>query len=159
MDRPGNLVQWNISKILTACCQITYAIPWLPCEQLPYPHERPWNSQMWRRDKSDLPLSVLSYKYSLLRYSFSTLSFYSPKSTFFGGGITRGLQELQQRPFFTNPQVFVFFPARRWPSTSLFLRSAFHPFSCTFTVLLFVRNLSYWIFLFLFVLLFTLKNF
>ena len=23
MDRPGDLVQWNISKIMTACCQIT----------------------------------------------------------------------------------------------------------------------------------------
>ena len=66
----------------------------------------PLISRMRRRDKSDLPLSILSYKYSIPRYSFSTLSFYSPKIHFYGGSITRGLQELQQRPFFTNPQVF-----------------------------------------------------
>ena len=36
---------------------------------------------MRQRDKSDLPLPVLSYKYFLLRYSFSILSFYSLKST------------------------------------------------------------------------------
>ena len=36
---------------------------------------------MRRRDKSNLPLPVLSYKYFLLRYSFSILSFYSLKST------------------------------------------------------------------------------
>ena len=66
---------------MTACCQITCAIPWLPCEQLPYPPEHPRISRMWRRDKSDLPLPVFSYKYFLLWYSFSILSFYSPKST------------------------------------------------------------------------------
>jgi len=36
---------------------------------------------MQRRDKSDLPLSFLPYKYLLLWYSSSTLSFYSLKST------------------------------------------------------------------------------
>ena len=36
---------------------------------------------MRQRDKSDLPLPILSYKYFLLEYSFPTLSFYSPKLT------------------------------------------------------------------------------
>jgi len=67
---------------MTVCCQITCAISWLPCEQLPYPPEHPLISRMRQRDKSDLPLPDLSYKYFLLRYSFSILSFYSPKSTF-----------------------------------------------------------------------------
>jgi len=50
---------------MTACCQITCAIPWLPCEQLPYPPEHPRISRIRRRDKSDLPLPSLSYKYFL----------------------------------------------------------------------------------------------
>ena len=67
---------------MTTCCQITCAIPGLPCEQLPYPPEYPRISQMRRRDKSDLPLPSLSYKYFLLQYSSSILSFYSLKPTF-----------------------------------------------------------------------------
>ena len=110
MDRPGDLAQWNISKITTACCQITCAIPWFSCEQLPYPPEHPRISRMWQRDKSNLPLPVLSYKYFLLGYSFSTLSFLSQKSTFLGGGITQRLRGLQQRPFFTNSQIFDLLP-------------------------------------------------
>ena len=94
---------------MTACCQNTCAIPRLPCEQLPYPLEYPRISRMRQRDKSDLPLPDLSYKYFLLRYSFIS-SFYSPKIYFPGSGATRGLQELQQRPFFTNPQVFDLLP-------------------------------------------------
>ena len=66
---------------MTACYQITYTIPGLSCEQLPYPAEHPQISRIRQRDKSDLPLPVLSYKYFLLQYSFSILSFYSPKST------------------------------------------------------------------------------
>jgi len=82
MDRPGDFAHWNISKTMTACCQITCVIPWLSCEQLPYPSEHPRISRMRQRDKSDLPLPVLSYKYFLLGYSFSILSFFSPKLTF-----------------------------------------------------------------------------
>ena len=67
---------------MTACCQITCAIPWLSCEQLPYPPEHPQISRMRQRDKSDLPLPFLSYKYFLLRYSSPILSFYSLKPTF-----------------------------------------------------------------------------
>jgi len=33
-------------KVMTASCQITCAIPWLPCEQLPYPPEYPRVSRM-----------------------------------------------------------------------------------------------------------------
>jgi len=67
---------------MTAYCQITCAIPWLPCEQLSYPPEHPRISRMRQRDKSDLPLPFLSYKYFLLWYSSSILSFYNLKPTF-----------------------------------------------------------------------------
>ena len=67
---------------MTACRQITCAIPWLPCEQLSYPPEHPRISWIRRRDKSDLPLPSLYYKYFLLQYSSSILSFYSLKPTF-----------------------------------------------------------------------------
>ena len=67
---------------MTTCCQITCAIPWLPCEQLPYLPEYSRISQIWRRDKSHLHLPFLTYKYFLLRYSSSTLSFYNLKPTF-----------------------------------------------------------------------------
>ena len=72
---------------MTAHCQITYAIPWLPCEQLPYPPEHPRISRMRRRDKLDLPLPSLSYKYFLLRYSSFILPFYSLKPTFFAAAL------------------------------------------------------------------------
>jgi len=158
MDRLGDLVQWNISKIMISCCQITCAIPWLPCEQLPYPPEYPRISWMRQRDKSDLPLPVLSYKYFLLRYSFFISAFYSPKSTFLTTALPEDSKNFNKGLSSPNPTSSIFFPARRWPSTSLFLRSAYHPFSYTFTVLLFIRNSFYWILLFLFVLLFILKK-
>jgi len=115
---------------------------------------------MRQRDKSDLPLLVLSYKYFLLEYSFSTLSFLSQKSTFLGGGITQRLKELQQRPFFTNPQIFDLLPCEEMainfvvPVVSL-LPFLLH-FYCTpvhSQSVLAPRAL------FLFVLLFTPKNF
>ena len=53
-------------QIMTASCQITCAIPWLPCEQLPYLPECPRISRIRRRDKTNLPLPVLSHKYFLL---------------------------------------------------------------------------------------------
>ena len=137
MDRPGHLVQWNIFKIMTACCQITCAIPWLPCEQLPYPPEYPRISRMRQRDKSDLPLPNLSYKYFLLRYSFFISSFYSPKSTFLAAALPEDSMNFKGLSSPT-PKSSIFFPTRRWPSTSLFPRSAYHPFSCTFAVLLFI---------------------
>ena len=77
---------------MTAHCQITCAILWLSCEQLPYLSEHPQISRMRQRDKLDLPLSVLSYKYFLLRYSFSILSFHSLKSTF----LTAALPEISK---------------------------------------------------------------
>jgi len=58
---------------MTACCQITYRIPWLPCEQLPYPPEHPRISWIRQRDKLEMPLLTLSYKYFFSWYSFSTL--------------------------------------------------------------------------------------
>jgi len=144
MDRPGDIAQWNISKITTTCCQITCAIPWLLCEQLPYPSEHPRISRMRQRDKSDLPLPVLSYKYFLLRYSFSILSFYSPKPTFTAAAPPEVFKISNKGLSPPTPKSLIFFPVRRWPSTLLFLRSVYHPVSCTFTIPLFIRNSSYW---------------
>ena len=158
MDRPGDLAQWNISKIMTACCQITCAIPWLPCEQLPYPPKHSRISRMRQRDKSDLPLPVLSYKHFLLGYSFSISSFCNPKSTFTAAAPPEDSKNFNESLLHQYPKSSIFSLVRKWPSTSPCLRSVHYLFSCTFTALLFIRNLSYWIPLFLFVLLFTFKN-
>jgi len=123
MDRPGDLVQWNISKIMTACCQIIYAIPWLSCEQLPYPPEYPRILRMRQRDKSDLPLPVLSYKYFLLRYSFSILSFYNPKSTFTMAAPPEDSKNFKEGLLHQSPKSSILSLARKWPSTSSCLRS------------------------------------
>ena len=161
MERPGDLVQWNISKIMTACCQITCAIHRLPCEQLPYPPEHPRILQMRQRDKSDLPLPVLPDKYFLLQYSFSILSSCSPKSTSSTTAILEDSKNsnkdlLQQLSKLSISPSF----KKEWPSTSSSSRSVHHPFSFrTFAVLLFICDSFYWIPLFLFVLPFILKNF
>ena len=128
MDRPGDPTQWNIFKIVTACCQITCAIPWLPCKQLPYPPEHPRISRMRQRNKSDLPLPTLSYKYFLLGYSFSILSFYSPKSTFTAAAPPEDSKNFNEGPLHQSPKSSIFFLARTWPSTSPCLRSL-HYFS------------------------------
>ena len=150
MDRLGDLVQWNISKIITACCQITCAIPWLPCEQLPYPPEYSQISRMRQRDKSDLPLPVLSYKHFLLWYSFSILSFYSKKSTSTAAAPPEDSKNFHEGLLHQSPKPLILLLVRKWPSTSSCLRSVHYPFSCTFIVLLFIRNSSYWTLLFLF---------
>ena len=67
---------------MTACCQITYTIPWLPCEQLPYPTANPRISRRRKIDKSEMPLLTLSYKYFHLQHSSSTSSFYILKPIF-----------------------------------------------------------------------------
>ena len=59
---------------MTACCQIICTIPWLPCEQLPYPPKHLWISQIRQRDKSKLPLLTSPYKYYLPWYSSFILS-------------------------------------------------------------------------------------
>ena len=131
---------------MTAYYQITCAIPWLSCEQLPYLSEHPRISRMRQRDKWDLPLPVLSYKYFLLEYS-STLSFYSPKLTFPAVAPPKASKISNESLSPPNPKFSIVFFARRWPSTSLFLRSVHHPASFTFTMPLFIRNSSYWTFL------------
>ena len=120
---------------MTACNQITCAIPWLPCEQLPYPPEHPRILRMRQRDKSDLPLPILSYKYFLLWYSFSILSFYSPNSTFLAAALPENSKNLSLLHQFSKSSTF--FLAKKCRSTSSFLRSVYHPSSfCTFAVLL-----------------------
>ena len=96
-------------QITTASCQITCTIPWLSCEQLPYPPEYPRISRIRRRDKSNLPLPILSYKYFLLGYSFSIASFYSPNSAFLAAALFESFKNsnknfLQQLPsFWSSP--------------------------------------------------------
>ena len=64
---------------MITCCQITYTIPWLSCEQLPYPSKQPRISRIWQRDKSKIPLLISTYKYLLPHHSFSTLPSSIPK--------------------------------------------------------------------------------
>jgi len=65
---------------------------------------------MRQRDKSDLPLPDLSYKYFLLWYSFSILSFYSPKSTFLAAAPPKNSKIFSKRPSSPIPQVFDLLP-------------------------------------------------
>ena len=131
---------------MTACCQITCAIPWLSCEQLPYPPEHPRISRMWQRDKSDLPLPVLSYKYFLLRYTFSILSFYSPKSTSLVAALPENSKNSSKGLLHQSSKSSILFLEKKWPSTSSFLRSVYHPSPfCTFAVLLFICDSFYWV--------------
>ena len=74
-------------KIMTACCQITCTIPWLPYEQLPYPPEHPRVLWIRQRDKSEMPLLTLSYKYFLPQHSFFTLSSCILQTHLSGGSI------------------------------------------------------------------------
>jgi len=88
---------------------------------------------MRRRNKSNLPLPVLSYKYFLLGYSFSIASFYSPNSAFLATATIREFQELQQELPPTTPKSSIFFPTGQWPSTLSSLRLAYPPsflYSC-----------------------------
>jgi hypothetical protein len=88
MDRPGDLVQWNIFKIMTACCQIILQ------PKIYFPSSGDlvqWNI---------LPSPVLLLHLIILQ----------PKIYFPGGGTTRGFQELQQRPSSPIPQVFDLLP-------------------------------------------------
>ena len=82
---------------------------------------------MRRRDKSDLPLPVLSYKYFLLWYSFSILSFYSPKSTFTAAAPSEVSKNFNEGFLHQSPKSSTFFLVRKWPSTSSCLRSVHHP--------------------------------
>jgi len=47
---------------------------------------------MQQRDKSDLPLPILSYKYLLLWYSSSIMSFYSLKSTLLAAALFKNFK-------------------------------------------------------------------
>ena len=159
MDRPGDLAQWNISKIMTVCCQITCAIPWLPCEQLPYSPEYPRISRMRQEISQICPCP------------------FCPINTYFSGTPSPSCHSTAQNPLsrrrhhprfprtstkasFTNP------PSLR-PSSlrenGHQLHRAWGQFTTllfrTSTVLLFIRDFFHSILLFLFVLLFILKNF
>jgi len=82
---------------------------------------------MRQRDKSDLPLPVLSYKYFLLWYSFSILSFYRPKSTFTAAAPLEDSKNFNEGLLHQSPNSSILFLARKWPSTSSCLRSVHYP--------------------------------
>ena len=109
---------------MTACRQITCTFPWLPCDQLPYPPEHLRISRIRQRDKTDLPLLTLPYKYFLPWHSSSTLSFYILQTHLSGGGIVGELnnsnKDLPQH--FFKSSIFSFFK-RTWLSTSSSARS------------------------------------
>ena len=148
MDRPRDPAQWNISKIMTAWCQITCTIPWLPRKQLPYLPEHPRILRMRQRDKSNLPLPVLSYKYFLLGYSFSILSFYSPKSTFAVAASPEDSKNFNEGLLHQSLKSSIFLSQENGHQ----LHRAWGQFTTllvyTFTVLLFIRDSFYWILLF-----------
>jgi len=80
------------------------------------------------RDMSDLPLPVLSYKYFLLRNSFSILSFYSLKSTFLATALPKNSKNSSKGfPDQYSKSSISLFLGKKWPSTSSFLRSTYHP--------------------------------
>jgi len=139
-------------QIMTASYQITCAIPWLPCEQLPYPRI----SLIRRRDKSNLPLPILSYKYFLLGYSFSIASFYSPNSTFLAAVLFENFKN-PNRNFLQQPPSF-WSSSSRENGHSPCLRSVHYPsFSHLYCISIHLQSvLSN---LFLLVLLFIPKNF
>ena len=141
---------------MTASCQIACTIPWLPWEQLPYPPKYPQISRIRRRDKSNLPLPVLSYKYFLLGYSFSIASFYSPNSAFLAVALFESSKNSNKNSL-QQLQVFDLLPYEEMAINFIVPEVSVLPFFYTFTVPLFIRNLSYRI-LFLFVLLFIPKN-
>ena len=118
---------------MTACCQITCAIPWLPCEQLPYPPKHPRISRIRRRDNSDLPLS---YKYFLLRYSSSILSFYILNPTSLAAALFENFKNSGKDLLYNLPSLRSFPPLRKkWPSTLSSLRSTQHPLSSFYHIL------------------------
>ena len=82
---------------------------------------------MRQRDKSDLPLPVFSYKYFLLGYSFSILSFYSPKSTFTAAAPSEDSKNFNEGLLHQSPKSSIFFLVRTWPSTLPCLRSVHYP--------------------------------
>jgi hypothetical protein len=99
---------------------------------------------MRQRDKSDLPLPILSYKYFLLQYSFTILSFYSSKYTFLAAALPENSKNFSKSLLHQSPKSSILFLVKKWPSTSSFLRSAYHPSSlCTFVVLLFICDSFY----------------
>ena len=145
---------------MTAYHQITCTIPWLPCEQLPYPPEHPRISRIRRRDKSDLPQPSLSYKYFLLWYSSSILSFYRLKPTFLAAALFENFKNSARIPS-NNPPSLRFFPplGKKWPSTSSSLRSTQHPLSSFYHILDLSHNYLLGILSFPFPCLFNLQTF
>ena len=126
MDRPRNLTQLNISRLR------------------PLPIKSPTQSLDYRGNSDHIHLSILGFHgygeeisqicpcpFRPINTSFLGTPSPSHHSTtcFPSGGTVRELQELQQELPPTNHKFSIFFPARRWPSTSSSLRLAYCPFS------------------------------
>jgi len=104
---------------------------------------------MRRRDKSDLPLPSLSYKYFLIWYSSSILSFYSLKPTFLAVALfenfkNSGKDRLQQSSepsilFSSREEMAINFVVPEVNSTPPFF---FLPYSCCTPIPLRIHLLS-----------------
>jgi len=97
---------------------------------------------MRQRDKLDLPLPVSSYKYFLLRYSFSVLSFYSPKSIFLAAAPPEDSKNFI-KGLLHQPQVSDLLLLKKMEINFIVPEVSSSPLSCTFTALLFIRSSSY----------------
>ena len=109
---------------MTARCQITCTIPWLTCKQLAYPTAHPQISRIRQRDKSEMSLLYLSYKYFVLRHSFSTLSFCILKPIWMVAALfekPKNSSENLPQQFFKS--LIFFLSEKKWASTSSSLRS------------------------------------
>ena len=118
---------------MITCYQITCTIPWLSCEQLPYPLEHPRISWIQHRDKSKYPCSLQPINTSFLNTLSLPCHPSSPDSSS-GGSIDEELKSSGSEELPQNPQVFdpFFFSGKKWLSTSSCLRLIHsHPFTAT----------------------------
>ena len=99
---------------------------------------------MRQRDKSDLPLPVLSYKYFLLRYSFSILSFYSHKSTFLAAALPENSKNSSKGLLHQSSKSSIYPLPRKQMAINFIVPEVSLPtFFYTFTVLMFICKSIY----------------
>ena len=133
--------RWPIKVSCTVKClqnhdylPFTSTIPWLSCEQLPYPSKQPRILRIWQREKSKIPLLISTYKYFLPQHSSSTLPFSISILVLSGGDFDENnsripaAKKLSCNKAFPEPSSlwFFLFLGRKWLSTSSCLR-LIHP--------------------------------
>jgi len=99
---------------------------------------------MRQRDKSDLPLPVLSYKYFLFWYSFSILSFYSLKSTFLAAALPENSKNSSKGLLYQSSKSSISpLPQEEMAINFIVPEVSLPSFFYTFTVLLFICKSGY----------------